>query len=122
MKAAKVLRQCLKIHSPNIPCALATDQYKQQSLKHYFDYIIPIKNKRQGHLEKKYINTYFPFKRTLYLDANSLVFKDISKIFTLLKGNPFTHLPGNIRSIDDPLIAQCKDKKSTRGLYEVLPN
>lgn len=110
LKAAKILRQCLKIHSPDIPCALATDKYKKQDLKNYFEYIVPIKNKRLGCLQKVYINTYSPFKRTLYLDSNSLILKDISRIFDLFRGNPFTHTSGNLRAINDPLVAQWKNK------------
>ncbi len=112
LRAAKVLRQCLKIHSPNIPCALATDQYKKQRLKRHFDTIIPIKIKRESYTNKAYINELSPFKRTLYIDSNSLVLKDISHVFDLFKGQPFTHSAGNVRSINDPLMTRYKNKNA----------
>jgi hypothetical protein len=74
----------LRRFSPTLPLAVVTDD---DSLNDFFDVIIPVDWSRgRGVLQKLYIDQYSPFRCTLFIDCDCIVFRDVSYAFDVFFG------------------------------------
>jgi hypothetical protein len=81
---ARSLALSLKRFSPNLTLAVVTDD---DTLRDCFDVIVPVDWTRgKGVLQKMYLDLYTPFRCTLFIDCDCLVFRDISYIFDIFSG------------------------------------
>ena len=91
LKLALSLARSCHYHSPEIPLAIITDQPENRSLQHHFDYVLPLGQdlghsgdldwKGSGFMHKLYIDKLSPFKQTVFLDSDCLLYADISSLF-----------------------------------------
>ncbi|MDA0323700.1 MAG: hypothetical protein O2923_13455 [Verrucomicrobia bacterium] len=82
----------VRMTNPHLPLAVITDR-EDSVLNEYYDFIILHRDDcGDGFVEKMYVNHYTPFRRTLYLDADMLVIKDIESTWDDLDGTPFVCL------------------------------
>ena len=89
-KQAKYLALSCMIHSPQIPRAVITDHGAY--LSPFFDRIIDYDPGLGAPFETKTrIDIYSPFKKTLFLDADSLIVNDIGYYFDFLDKVPFLY-------------------------------
>ncbi|HEY9800846.1 MAG TPA: hypothetical protein V6D25_10845 [Leptolyngbyaceae cyanobacterium] len=94
IEMAKTLARSLKLHSPNISRAIVTDRTEEKEILELFDIVIPFNKDYGSNLRQKlYINEYTPYTKTLFIDSDSIVVKDIYFIFEELEGRSFT-VPG----------------------------
>ncbi|MBD2168775.1 hypothetical protein H6G04_30805 [Calothrix membranacea FACHB-236] len=94
IEMAKTLARSLKLHSPHISLAIVTDYQNDQELIELFDIVIPL-NKDYGSnvRQKLHLNNYSPYNKTIFIDSDCIVVRDIQFIFEALKGISFT-VPG----------------------------
>lgn len=84
------LAMSLRLNSPQFPIALVTES-KDEKLKKIFDFIIPPNNdKGIGFEQKVNMYHYSPFKKTLFIDADCMVCRNIFFLFNLADGHKFT--------------------------------
>ncbi|MEH1974504.1 MAG: hypothetical protein V7L02_15115 [Nostoc sp.] len=96
IEMAKSLARSLRLHSPNIPRAIVTDNQKDRELSELFDYVIPLQKQYGSNMiQKLHLYDYSPFDRTLYIDSDCLAVRDIKFIFDAFRGRNFS-VPGDI--------------------------
>jgi hypothetical protein len=85
IEMALALGRSLKRFSPKIPAAIITDSTDEEINKYYM-HVIPI-NKTWGEnvRQKLFIDRYTPFDRTLFIDSDSLIVRDIEFVFTFFE-------------------------------------
>jgi len=89
---AVTLAMSLRMTNPHLPLAVITDR-EQSVLNDFYDFVILHRDDcGDGFVEKMYVNKYTPFRRTLYIDSDMLVIKDIKLFWDDLDGTPFTCL------------------------------
>lgn len=87
---AIALAQSLKLRSPNMPVAVACPPAIRKKLEPHFDSVInKLADVKESFVQKLYLDKYSPYERTLFLDADMLVFKDPMPIFEKWKGSPY---------------------------------
>lgn len=92
---AKTLARSLRLHSPNLPCAIVTDCQDDPELNELFDYLIPFQPGYGGNMKQKlYLDVYSPFQKSLYIDSDSIIVRDINFIFDTFQDRSFS-LPGS---------------------------
>jgi len=87
---AKRLMESLKLHSPNLPIALATS-VEDPELRALADVIVPDHptfNDTSGMIQKMNVDLYAPFEETIYIDSDCLIFGDITPMFDQFQGLP----------------------------------
>jgi hypothetical protein len=96
--ARRFLRQAwhfvlsLRCHSPEIPVALVTDRTDDR-LASVADLVIPFDGAAPRDCRPKLdLDTYSPFAHTLYLDADSLVVRDVRPLFDRFRDHEFVVL------------------------------
>lgn len=83
----------LVVNSPNIPRAIVCDRTNDTRLLKYFDFIIPILPEiNNPFLHKISMDLYTPFKKTMFLDADCLCYKDIFYAFSLFTDSTFGYV------------------------------
>ncbi|MDY6367960.1 MAG: hypothetical protein SPL13_05560 [Clostridia bacterium] len=94
-KIAKNLLESYKIYNKNLPFAVITD--KVDKFVNNFDFIIVDNPKSKVFFNKLFLNEYSPFDKTIFIDADVLVFTDISFYFDLFSdlNVPFSPLGRN---------------------------
>lgn len=86
MEMAILLAKSIRLFNKTIPLAIATDSDAYEHLKDWYDFIIPLrKDVPKNNAQKTYLNTYSPFDKTIFIDADCLVFHDVSIYFDLYK-------------------------------------
>ena len=78
----------LKLHCPNLPRAVVSDQESIEKLKPYYSEVIPIDQNLgsvAGFEQKLCLEQYTPFEKTLYIDCDSLVVRSLDFISELYK-------------------------------------
>lgn len=89
-RMAKALARSIRLHNPDLPLAVVTDHLDDEELKEYFDVLIPFDPQYgKGVQQKLSLDRYTPFDLTLYLDADSLVVRDLGPVFDLMGIVPF---------------------------------
>lgn len=72
------LARSLRLHSPSLPLAVATDRPDDQLFASLFDYVVPLPLDTPSDCRAKLdLDRLSPFERTLYLDSDSLAFRDV---------------------------------------------
>ncbi|BDI15440.1 hypothetical protein ANSO36C_12420 [Nostoc cf. commune SO-36] len=96
IEMAKSLARSLRLHSPNVPRAIVTDNQNDKELLELFDYVITMKEEYGSNVRQKlHVYDYSPFENTLYIDSDCIAVKDINFIFDDFKGRSFS-VPGNV--------------------------
>lgn len=90
LKMAKALALSLKNVNDNTPRAIVTDFFRDEELNSLFDFIIDL-NPEYGydHAQHAYLDIYSPFDITLFIDADSLVFKPLNIVWEIFEGHNF---------------------------------
>ena len=90
LKMALNLGRALKYNSPKIPRVVVSDA-PPEYFRGLFDQVIPINRDYGRNVEQKlHLDLYSPFDQTLFIDADSLVTRDMDPIFTDYEGMSFT--------------------------------
>lgn len=90
-RIAKNLILSFRAYGNTAPFCVVTDK-KDNCLKS-FDYILVTKPLSNGFMNKLYLNEYSPFEHTVFLDADCLIFNDISMCFEKLMNNESAFSP-----------------------------
>lgn len=86
---AITLARSLDRHSPEIRRAVITDTVDAR-LDSLYAFRVPLVAERgRGLVQKLWLLEYSPFERTLFLDADCLVVRDVSFLWELFAGHPF---------------------------------
>lgn len=92
------LARSIRIHSPGIPIAVVannnSDRYSL--LLENFDYVINYNDEYTGWLIKLSLNELSPYEESIFIDADSLVVRNLSFIFDLLKYYSFATVGDNV--------------------------
>lgn len=84
------LAQSLIINSPNYPRAIVSDRCVAE-LSQYFDIVIPYNSDYGRNLEQKlHLDLYTPFERTMFIDADCLVTRNLDFAFEMFQGHTLT--------------------------------
>lgn len=79
------LGRSIRLNSPNIKTAIVTDS-ENFELSNFYDVIIPLNTVFGKNVEQKlYLDKYSPFDKTLYIDSDCLVFRDLEFAFDLFR-------------------------------------
>jgi hypothetical protein len=82
---AKSLAISISRFSPGIPIAVITDN--PDALNSHFDVVIQSDPSRGKSVKQKlYIDLYTPFKKTLFIDSDCIVFADLQYVFDAFEG------------------------------------
>jgi CTP:phosphocholine cytidylyltransferase-like protein len=87
---AKYLAYSCMLHAPHIIRAVITDQH--ETLAPYYDILIPY-NPEYGNpfATKTRLHLYTPFKKTLFLDADSLLIHNVDSYWEALENHSFAY-------------------------------
>lgn len=81
------LARSLRLHSPSVPLAVVTDQPADPLLGSLFDHVVPLPpNLPADGRAKLDLDLHSPFERTLYLDSDSLAFRDVCFVLERYRG------------------------------------
>jgi hypothetical protein len=81
IRMAKALAKSIKLRGATIPLAIVTDS-EDPELGHLYDVLIPLRRELGSGLKQKiYLNEYTCFAETLFIDADSLVIRDIDELW-----------------------------------------
>ena len=97
-RAVNLARSC-RYHSPEVPLAIITDKPEDKSLRRHFNQVLPLVQTRNhsegtnlkglGFEHKFFLDKLSPFKKTIFLDSDCLLFADISAFFERFSGHVF---------------------------------
>jgi hypothetical protein len=83
---AKSLARSIDRFSPGIPKAVVTDN-RESDLLEYYDHVIPVDPERGRDVKQKFfIDLYTPFRKTLFIDSDCLVFGSLDFAFNEFAG------------------------------------
>lgn len=83
------LSLCLRARKSDHPTAVVAPVTLRSKLEPYFDHFIPERNDLKGFSHKIYLDEYSPFQKTLFIDADMLVFRDPQELFERWDGQPY---------------------------------
>ena len=86
---AKYLSYSCMLHTADTLRAVITDSADE--LSRYYDIIVPFPEGKNPFFVKTTLYRYTPFKKTLYIDADSLVMNDIESFWDSLNHYPFVY-------------------------------
>lgn len=88
MRMAKGMVRSLRLHRPDMPVAIVTDQ-DPGSLSRWFDPVIPMKPEfGPGLAQKLHLDHYTPYDETLFVDSDFLFFRDPQLVWDHFKQKP----------------------------------
>lgn len=79
----------IKASSTALPVAIVAPEILRDKLEPYFDHFIPERPDLSGFRHKVYLDEYTPFKCTLFLDADMLVFRDPQELMDRWAGHAY---------------------------------
>lgn len=79
----------LRVSNPGIPVAIACPESIRHLVEPYFDYVINQDPNFKGFAQKVNLDRYTPFNKTLFLDSDILVFKDLKPHLETWVGAPY---------------------------------
>jgi hypothetical protein len=86
IRMAEGVARSIRLRNPEARLAVVTDR-DSASLRRCFDVIIPLEPRYgPGLAQKLHLDLYSPFQRTLYLDSDCLVFRDIELLWNQFRG------------------------------------
>jgi hypothetical protein len=95
---AVTLAKSLDLYSPDIPRAVVTDG-EDPRLARFYQHLIPFRPERgPGFFQKLWLLEYSPFERTLYLDSDALVVRDLDPLWEMFQGHAFAAVGERYRS------------------------
>jgi hypothetical protein len=91
------LARSLRLRSPSLPLAVVTDRPADPLHGHLFDHIVPLSPDTPPDCRAKLdLEQHSPFERTLYLDSDSLAFRDVGFVLERHRGRDFVVLGRNV--------------------------
>lgn len=97
---ARDLAHSLRLHCGQIPRALVTDS-RCPVLASLYDIVIPAKAEHgMGFIQKLHLNSYSPFDTTLFIDADSLVTRNLEFIWEMCRDTQLGYA-GEVRTDGD---------------------
>ena len=84
------LAQSLQKTNASLPKAIVCSKLVADRVRPYFDLCIDERDDIRGFMHKLFLDEYSPFERTLFLDADVLVFKNLKETFHDWSGAPYT--------------------------------
>jgi hypothetical protein len=119
VELAMNLSLSLKLNHNPYPVALVTDSL-DPNLDLYFDRIVPIDpTKGSGFSQKMWMYEYSPFLKTLFIDADCLVVKNISFLFEWMDGKSVTCLGEKV--FEGELLGTSLEKLRNFISFDFLP-
>ena len=113
------LSMSLKLANNRYPIALVSD-LEDERIKLFFEELIPIDpSKGSGFSQKMWMYEYSPFQKTLFIDADCLVVKNIDFLFEWMKGRPVSCLGEKV--YQGKLLGTTIDKLKEFISFEFLP-
>jgi hypothetical protein len=95
---AVTLARSLDLYSPSIPRAVVTDG-EDPRLARFYQHLVPFREERgPGFFQKLWLLEYSPFDRTLYLDSDALVVRDLDFLWEMFEGHAFAAVGERYRS------------------------
>jgi len=88
-KKAVGLACSIKLTSPGVPVAVTCCRSIAQCIGKYFDNVIIEKEGIRGFAHKLFLDEYTPYEKTFFLDADILLYRNITEIFNRWKGSPY---------------------------------
>lgn len=90
LRMASGLARSIRLYNAEVPLAVISDR-DSSSLRRWFDIIIPLKPELgPGLAHKLNLDRYSPFERTLFIDADFLVFDNVDRLWRYFDdNNPF---------------------------------
>ena len=86
---AKRLARTLQLHDPAVQRAVVTDR-SDAELEALYDIVLPMQTSFGGGMAQKLnLDSYAPFHRTLYIDADCFVVRSLDRTWDLFDGVPF---------------------------------
>ncbi|MBN4001683.1 hypothetical protein [Nostoc sp. LPT] len=96
LEMAKSLARSLRLHSPNVPRAIVTDNQNDQELLELYDYVIDLRKEYGSNVKQKlHVYDYSLFEYTLCIDSDCIAVRDINLIFDDFQGRSFS-VAGNV--------------------------
>jgi hypothetical protein len=96
LEMAKSLARSLILHSPDVPRAVVTDS-SDRDIRALFHFCIPLRHDLGfGNRQKLHLDEYTPFGKTLFIDSDCLVVRDVDGIWPQLMSLPFG-IPGDVK-------------------------
>ncbi|MGH3466901.1 MAG: hypothetical protein ACRDQF_04095 [Thermocrispum sp.] len=93
---ARDLALSLRLHGTQVPLALITEWPDDQHCEQ-FDVVVPMRGKPSRDCRPKLdLDTYTPFRRTLYLDSDGLAVRDVRFLLNRFTSHDFVVLGSNI--------------------------
>lgn len=83
------LSLCLRARKNDLQTAVVASVSLKDKLEHHFDQFIPERTDLTGFSHKVHLDEYSPFQRTLFIDADMLVFRDPQELFDRWVGKPY---------------------------------
>jgi len=80
----------LRRRCPGLPIAAVASPALQERLKPYFDFVVNERPDVRGFAHKLYLEEYSPFTKTLFVDADMLVMRDLRLLMEQWSGCGFT--------------------------------
>jgi hypothetical protein len=88
IRLAQNLARSLAVHNPELPRALVTDS-NDPALRKLFHILVPVRPEYGGGFDQKAaMNLYSPFARTLFIDADCLVFGPLDHLWDVFNDVP----------------------------------
>jgi hypothetical protein len=95
IEMAKTLGRSLLLHSPSIPRAVVTDRQDDKELAELFDQLIPYNAEYGSNVRQKiHLDQYSPYTRTLFIDSDCIVVRDLSFVFECFAARNFAVVGG----------------------------
>jgi hypothetical protein len=79
----------LRVSNPGVPTAIACSKTVGELVAPYFDFVIEEKPGLKGFVHKVYLDEYTPFKNTIFLDSDILVFKPLKPYVDAWSNRPY---------------------------------
>lgn len=83
------LSLCLRARESKLQTAVVAPLSLRHKLEPYFNQFIPERTDLTGFSHKVHLDEYSPFQRTLFIDADMLVFRDPQELFDRWHGEPY---------------------------------
>lgn len=82
------LARSLRLRSPSVPLAVVTDRPAHPLLGPLFDHVVPLPASTPPDCRAKLdLDLHSPFERSLYLDSDSLAFRDVGFVLDRYRGS-----------------------------------
>lgn len=82
------LARTLRLRSPSLPLAVITDRPAEPQLRELFDHVVPLPPDTPPDCRAKLdLDRHSPFERSLYLDSDSLAFRDVGFVLERHRGH-----------------------------------